>query len=428
VQNARSNMQYSASNPSPSLPAASSLPLDQQVLALHAQLDEARRALAEAEAANLAKTRFLAAASHDLRQPLHALVLFAEALQSRPQEPDQQRLVDNIAAAVNSLDGLFSALLDLTRIDAGGVQARPCSFSVGDLWQRLRVHFEPVAFDKGLALNLLGGQHVVHADPVLVERIVRNLAANALRYTEDGGVLLAARRRGERVLLQVWDSGRGIALADQQRVFDEFVQVGEATRAAEPGPRRGLGLGLAIVKRLAGLMGTDIGLKSVPGRGSVFSLSLPLGAGQSAGHAAPQAVPLGQTLHQRHIVVVEPDADVRAELAAWLRSWGATVSTAHGLQALEGGATARPTADLLIAGLPAAGGIVGEGLARQIRALWGGNLPLILLGEPGAADAVASGARRLPKPVQPNRLRALIAFQLGEADTQNGSQADRQRG
>jgi len=421
MQNARCTMRYSAPNPSPSLPAASSLSLDQQVLALRAQLDEARRALAEAEAANLAKTRFLAAASHDLRQPLHALVLFAEALRARPQDPDQQRLVDNIAAAVGSLDGLFSALLDLTRIDAGGVQARPCNFAVGDLWQRLRVHFEPVAFDKGLALKLMGGQHVVHADPVLVERIVRNLAANALRYAEDGGVLLTARRRGERVLLQVWDSGRGIAPADQQRVFDEFVQLGDATRAAEPGARRGLGLGLAIVKRLAGLMGADIGLKSVPGRGSVFSLSLPLGAGELAGHPDAQAVPLGQTLHQRHIVVVEPDAEARAELAAWLRSWGATVCVVDGPQVLDGGA-ARPAAHLLIAGLPAAGGVGAEVLASQLRAQWGHHLPLILLGESGEGATAASGTRCLPKPVQPNRLRALIAFQLGEAHNQADSQ------
>ena len=281
-------MQYPAPTPTSPLPAASGLPLEQQVSALHAQLAEARQALEKAESANLAKTRFLAAASHDLRQPLHALVLFAEALQSRPQAPEQQRLVDNIAAAVSSLDGLFSALLDLTRIDAGGLQARPCDFALDELWQRLRVHFEPVAFDKGLALRLRGGQHRVHADPVLVERIVRNLTANALRYTEDGGVLLAARRRGAHVLLQVWDSGLGIAAADQQRVFDEFVQVGEATRATEPGARRGLGLGLAIVKRLAGLMGADIGLQSVPGRGSVFSLRLPLGAAPGADQPADE--------------------------------------------------------------------------------------------------------------------------------------------
>lgn len=409
-------MQYPAPHPTSGLPAASDLPLEQQLLALREQLREARQALAEAEAANLAKTRFLAAASHDLRQPLHALVLFAEALQARPQEPEQQGLVDNIAAAVGSLDGLFSALLDLTRIDAGGVQARPCDFAVGDLWRRLRVHLEPVAFDKGLALKLRGGQHVVHADPVLVERIVRNLAANALRYTEDGGVLLAARRRGAQVLLQVWDSGQGIALADQQRVFDEFVQVGEATRSTEPGAPRGLGLGLAIVKRLAGLMGAGIALSSVPGRGSVFSLSLPLGSGPPTGQPAAATVPLGQTLHQRRILLLEPDEAARAELAAWLRSWGATVTALDRTQGPAEGGHAHPAADLLIAGLPASGEVEPEAWASQLRARWGRKLPLILLGEPGAAAPALSGVRCLSKPVQPNRLRALIAFQLGEAD------------
>lgn len=404
------------------------------VLQLQADLAQARQALADAEASSLAKTQFLAAASHDLRQPLHALTLFAEALQSRPQDADQQRLVDNIRAAVDSLDSLFSALLDLTRIDAGAVQARPCTFQVEDLWRRLRVHFEPLAFDKGLALRLRGGHHLIHADPLLVERIVRNLVANAIRYTEDGGVLLAVRRRGDRLMLQVWDSGQGIAPADQQRVFGEFVQVAEATRSGEPGSRRGLGLGLAIVKRLTDLMGARIELKSTPGRGSVFTVHLPPGPNEEASEPAALAVPLSQTLHLRHIVVIEPDAGLRQELAALLASWGAEVTALDGAALRTTGTTcttvavgAGPAASrphLVIVGLPVASGLDGDALLSALRAQFGAEVPMMWVGAPATAGAAIGsavpGIHRLAKPLQPNRLRALIAFLLGGADGKSG--------
>jgi len=238
----------------------------------------ARRA---AEAASQDKSRFLAAASHDLRQPLHALGLFAQALRGRSHDSGVLQLVERIDAAVDALDLLFTELLDVTRIDTGGVEVRNVDFALAPMLHRLRLHFEPLAFEKGLTLTLRGGHQLARSDPVLVERILRNLTANAIRYTEDGGVLVCARRRGDQLLLQVWDSGMGIAPADQARIFDEFVQLGRGPASVGPGQRKGLGLGLAIVRRLAALIGAAVELRSVPGRGTVFGFRVPAAAGQA---------------------------------------------------------------------------------------------------------------------------------------------------
>ena len=192
-----------------------------------AAADAARR---QAEVANRAKTQFFAAASHDLRQPLHALGLFGEALRARSGKDEEAvHLVDSINSSVDALDGLFNELLDITRIDSGGVEVFAQHFSAGELFRKLKLHFEPTAFEKGLGLRFRGAQHHAFADPLLVERIVRNLLANAIRYTHDGSVLVAARRRGERLLLQVWDSGVGIAARERERIFDEFYQVSDGT-------------------------------------------------------------------------------------------------------------------------------------------------------------------------------------------------------
>ena len=161
---------------------------------LRIEKQAAEQARHEAEVANRAKTQFFTAASHDLRQPLHAMGLFAEALRQRSHEPEVANLVVSINASVDALEGLFSELLDITRIDSGGVEVHPQGFEMADILRKIRLHYEPTAFEKGLALRLRGGQRVVHADPLLVERIVRNLVSNAIRYTNDGSVLVALPR------------------------------------------------------------------------------------------------------------------------------------------------------------------------------------------------------------------------------------------
>lgn len=267
--------------------------------------DEARAA---AEDAGRAQLRFFSTAHHDLRQPLHALALLTHSLKQRCSDTPTRELVEQIAASVDALSELFSTLLDLGRLDANGIQVHRQPFEVGDLYLRLRLHFGPQAFDSGLALRFRGAHHRAEADPILVERVMRNLLSNALRYTQDGTVLVGCRRRGDRLYLQVWDSGPGIAPEHRQRIFEEFYQVPQAAR--HPGPEvdgqvdgqadghvdgaghghdpgrdpaqgrhpwqgHGHGLGLAIVQRLTRLMDTPLALCSVPGRGSVFTLELP---------------------------------------------------------------------------------------------------------------------------------------------------------
>jgi signal transduction histidine kinase len=253
-----------------------------ELAALRDALDQARcagfqaeaRALA-AEAANQQRTRFFAAASHDLRQPLQALAIFAGRLAQANHDPALTPLISQVSACVEALDASFTELLDLASIELGAVAVRMQRCELAPVFERVDLAHHVQAFDKGLAFGLRGGHHVVHADPVLLERVIGNLVSNAIRYTDDGGVLVGCRRRAGRYALQVWDSGLGMSATAASQVFDEFYQVDPARTAGDARRRsNGLGLGLAIVKRLAGLMAMPIEVCSRPGRGTVFTLWL----------------------------------------------------------------------------------------------------------------------------------------------------------
>jgi signal transduction histidine kinase len=380
--------------------------------------DAARR---EAEVANRAKTQFFTAASHDLRQPLHAMGLFAEALRQKSHDDEVAQLVNSINASVDALEELFSELLDINRIDGGGITVAPQHFEIADIFRKLRLHFEPVAFEKGLALRLRGGQHRVLADPLLVERIVRNLVSNAIRYTNDGSVLVSCRRRGETLLLQVWDTGLGIREQEQAHIFEEFYQVPHTDRVA-PHQRKGLGLGLAIVKRLSGLMNTPLSLRSRSGKGSVFTLELPLGQPpMPRAPALPDKGPLGITLAGRLVVVVEDEPAVRAGLEALLRGWGATIASFDSVAGCRGWAAqndpARVKPDLLIVDYRLEQGQSGLDAIAALRGRFGQALPAIMITGSTMSghdkDAQDKDFHLLIKPVVPNKLRAMIAFKLG---------------
>jgi signal transduction histidine kinase/CheY-like chemotaxis protein len=382
--------------------------------------EEARRA---AEAANRAKTQFFAAASHDLRQPLHAMGLFAEALRQRTHEPEVAKLVNSINESVDALEGLFGELLDITRIDTGGVDVNPAPVRMRDLFSRLRLHFEPTAFEKGLMLSFRGEQHIAQADPVLLERVLRNLVSNAIRYTDDGGVLVSCRPRDGKLLLQVWDSGIGISDANLPRIFDEFFQA-QSNRPLEAHHRKGLGLGLAIVKRLAGLMEAPLSVRSRPAHGTVFALEVPVGKAPrtiASGLAGGTKAPLGLTLEDRHIVVVEDEAAVREGLVVLLQAWGATVTAFDTIAALEqwlASAAQTPAPDLLLVDYRLPEGRTGIDALKLLRAHWAGqHLPAIVITGSSLGghedEAVAQDYHLLIKPVLPNKLRAMIAFKLG---------------
>ncbi|MGZ8256804.1 MAG: CHASE domain-containing protein, partial [Gallionella sp.] len=231
-------------------------------------------AKAEAEHANLGKSKFLAAASHDLRQPIHALCLFLDVLGGTELNAQQQKLLAQIRLASDATNNMLNTLLDFSRIEAGAVEARPENFALQKLFIAVSSDFASQASSKGLRYHMRNTRVNVHSDPMLLEMMLRNLISNALRYTPSGGILLACRRRGASVVIEVWDSGIGIAPEHQQAIFQEFQQLNNPERNRD----KGMGLGLAIVQGLARTLGHTLTLRSQPKRGSVFRITVPLAA------------------------------------------------------------------------------------------------------------------------------------------------------
>ena len=259
--------------------------LEARVAARTADLAEANRRLAEAmaaaEKATRDKTRFLAAAAHDLQQPLHAARLFCEAIRS-DAEPRTGEMATQVARAIRSAETLLHTLLDVSRLDSGGITPQPARFLAAELVDELAGEFAALASEKGLRFRALATDAEIEADRALLRSVLQNLLGNAIRYTREGAVLLTARRRGDRMVFAVADSGPGISEIDQKRIFLEFERLPETAR--EPGA----GLGLAIVQRIARLIGAEVMLSSAPGRGSTFAVAIPLPATRAA-PAAPAA-------------------------------------------------------------------------------------------------------------------------------------------
>jgi signal transduction histidine kinase/CheY-like chemotaxis protein len=274
----------------------------------------------ELEIANAAKTRFLAAASHDMRQPVVTIGLLIGLLREQLVAAPLRAMVDRLHEAAASMESLLKGLMDLSRLESGTITPRLQPVALAPLFEAIDLHEQPAAAARNLKLRYRRTPLAVQSDPVLLEQIVRNLVGNAVRYTDRGGVLIGARlRRPGHVLLQVWDSGRGIAPESQAAVFEEFVQLDNPGRDRS----KGLGLGLAIVQRSVRLLGLRLTLRSEPGRGSCFTLELPL-----VPHGAPAAAaPVALTLPLRGTLVwlIEDDAAVREAMSARLRHWGARV-------------------------------------------------------------------------------------------------------
>jgi signal transduction histidine kinase/ActR/RegA family two-component response regulator len=377
---------------------------------------EAELARNAAELANRAKTNFFAAASHDLRQPLHALGLFAAALSEKVRDPEVMQVVNSINASVEALEGLFNELLDISKIDAGAIKPNPTPFALSPLLERLRMDFEPEAFERGLALRVRPSSAYVMSDALLVERILRNLIGNALRYTVSGGVLVGARRRGREVVIEVHDSGAGIPPEERERIFEEFYQIGNAERHS----KRGLGLGLSIVRRLANLLNARLLLRSQVGRGSVFALYLPSSAAPVAG--GPPVRDEGLTagsLAGNLIVVVEDETAVLEGMKVLLEGWGADVVAASSTAAaLELTSTHGQSPSLVIVDYRLREGHDGIEAIRALRSHFGRDIPAIIVSGNSALldlnEAKALGAHFLLKPVMPAKLRTLINYKLKE--------------
>lgn len=369
--------------------------------------EEARRA---AEQASLDKTRFLAAASHDLRQPVHAIGLFIGALREEIRDGRARWLLDRLERAMAGLDELFDRLLDISRLDAGTVQPTMSAVAVRPLLQRLESRFSREAEERGLALRVRAGDWTVRSDAALLEDMLGNLLSNAFRYTARGGVLLAARRRGGHVVLQVWDTGAGIAERDRELVFQEFVQLGDAPRDRN----KGLGLGLAIVRRLAGVLGVRVALRSRVGRGSVFELHVPLATEADLPLAAPVEPLEREALQGLMVLVVDDEDDVLDGMKALLGGWGCFVLAARSADdAARQLAASERFPDVVITDHRLPPSQTSETVVATVEALMPAPVPVILIsGEASSAleqQALARGWRYLHKPVNPQRLRSLLA-------------------
>lgn len=379
-------------------------------------LERLRRERDIAESASRAKSQFFAAASHDLRQPLHALGLYASAL--RDSASDAQRgIVENMDGSVQALESLFDELLDLSKLDAGIVVPAPTHFSARALLQQVEAQFAAPAAHKQLTLGLRCDDLTLHTDRTLLARILANLASNAVRYTERGGVLLACRRRGAQALVEVWDSGSGIPAVEQARVFEEFYQLHNPERDR----RKGLGLGLATVARLSTLLALPLTLRSRPGRGSVFRLRVPLGdvAQIAPVHTAPKA---RDRLAGRSIAVIDDELSIRDSMRVLLAQWQCDViAGTDAAEVLRESGTRVP--DLIIADYRLAGGARGTEAVLALQAAYGRVIPALLISGDTSperlGEAQASGWPVLHKPVRAVRLRAMCNHLL--ADTHSAA-------
>ena len=368
------------------------------------------------QAANAAKTRFLAAASHDLRQPVAAIGLMVSLLREQVVTPGLRRLADRMDRALASMETLLAGLLDLSRLESGTAAARVEPVAVQPVFDAIALHAADDAARQGLRLRFRPTPLVVRTDPVLLEQILRNLVSNALRHTPRGGVLVAARARGPQVQIEVWDSGMGIAEADRASIFEEFVQLDNPAREGA----RGFGLGLSIVKRAAALLGHPVGLRSRIGRGSCFSLRLPreTAAAPRPGRSSPREHPLAGW----RLVLVEDDATLRESMAQRLQAWGAEVHVFDGRAALRAAlqgkdpttegliAQARRFADLVITDqrLPDGSGLQVIELVRQH---CGPTPALIVTGDTSPGDLALLQGSSVPvlhKPFRPQRLLEAI--------------------
>ncbi len=369
---------------------------------------ELQRAKAEAEAANLSKTRFLAAASHDILQPLNAARLYATSLVERDRTAGQPDLAENIDASLDAVEEILTALLEISRLDGGALKPELTAFRLDELMRQLQREFEPSAQEKGLKLVFVPTGLAVRSDRRLLRRLLQNLISNAIKYTPNGKVLIGCRRRGNQVAVEVIDTGLGIPQSKQKTVFREFQRLDQGARVA-----RGLGLGLSIVQRIARALDHGLTLDSVPGRGTRFSLMVPRTAPLPAmtTGAAPRQSPAGQLAGMR-LLVIDNEPAILDGMKRLLEGWGCRVTIAAGLEEALPHVGGKNEPDVLIADYHLDH---GNGLTAisSLRAHARTPMPAILLTAdrtPHVREAAnALDAHLLNKPLKPAALRALLA-------------------
>ena len=371
----------------------------------------AHEARSAAESANRAKSRLLAAASHDLRQPLHALGLYVAALAARAHDCEWRGLVASVQSAAEMLDLQFAQLLDLSRLEAGALQPDRQSVALAPLLARIGAEFAPQASSRGLTLTIVPTRLAIDTDPALITRVLQNFVSNAIRYTRCGGIVIGARRRGARVAIDVVDTGIGIAPEHQTRVFEEFYQV--RNNVASDRPDGGMGLGLAIVRGLADLLRHDIRVASRPGRGSRFSVVAPraLGAPLIANRRMSEvAAGTHGSLESACVAVIDDDNASVDAMRVLFGTWGAMVIGAADVASLldRCGEVGRYP-DLIVADLRLARGTSGVDAVQRIREEFGAEIPALVISGDTGSDAERAvrkaGLALLQKPVVAAKLK-----------------------
>ena len=369
----------------------------------------------ESEQANIAKSKFLAAASHDLRQPLHTLSLFVDVLKESKTKDERATIFSRIDLSLDALRKLFDALLDISKLDANVVKPELSHFDLTELFKALAEEFTPAANEKKLKLKVHSKKLVVKTDRLLLERILRNLISNAIRYTESGGILLSARTRDDKILLQVWDTGVGIPPESKDEVFVEFQQLHNTHRDRN----QGLGLGLAIVKRLCLLLEHSCEFYSQQGQGTVFNIYVPTGDVSLMSASDVDNVTHRWDLSGRCIVVIDDERDILHAMDTLLSRWGCKVVVAESLQdAVDGLNKNKLTPDLILSDLRLKDDRTGIEAINSLRNQFGSSINGILItGETSPEQiklAKESGYEVLQKPVKLIRLRTVIQHCLSD--------------
>lgn len=371
-----------------------------------------RSALGNAETANRAKTRFLASASHDLRQPIHALSLFSGSLLLRPMDARTAAIAEQIDKAVKSLASQLDALLDISRLDAGVIERSISGVDLPTLLSQLVEEFQPQADRKGLRLTMHGpGGGVVRTDPMLLQRILRNLLSNAVKYTDRGQVDLQVEPRGDKIRISVSDTGPGIPESEQERIFEEFYQLGNPERDRS----KGLGLGLAIVRRLTELLDLELRLSSAPGKGSRFSIDIPVARGEGLPAAEQEAAAAALWRHVQ-VLVIDDEEAIRVGMQTLLEEMGFSVEVAASTDmALDMARRFQPS--IVLADFRLRGEDNGIRAIRALREAWP-ELPALLISGDTAPDRLReardAGVELLHKPVNATVLRESILKAVNE--------------
>ncbi len=373
--------------------------------------DELRQAKAEAEAANLGKTRFLAAASHDLLQPLNAARLFTSALAQQSHDQSTHQLVENLDGSLKAAEELITTLLDISKLDAGALVANVTDFCISTMLTNLSTEFSLLAAEKQLQLRWCDSKQVVASDQALLRRVLQNFLSNAIRYTQHGKVLLGCRRRGDRLRIEAWDTGVGIAPDKLDEVFEEFKRIDNPRHSQV----KGLGLGLAITERIARILGHPLEVRSWPGKGTAFSIEVPLGdPARAIRHKTEQRGWIrSKGLNGVRVLVIDNEPKILEGMRALLQGWSCEAMTALSVEEVESqlnGTAFEP--DIILADFHLGETYTGLMALEAMQPLWSKPVPAVIITadrtDSVSGEVAARGAQLLTKPVKPAALRAMI--------------------